>query len=810
MKRFPRWSPAARWPGVALLGLLLVLAFWNVVFAGRSLVYSDNLNPLDSRLLEANYGPGFAPVEDWARHNLSLYPNWRDYGANVWQWEPAAPFLRTGLARGELPFWDPFVAAGAPAMANLTQAFWFPPHLLVVLLGDTSLLLNLYQLLLALAAGGFTYLFLLEHGLGRVPALVGGAAFMLSGAVVQTMGSFMGQPLACLPLVLLLTRRFLDRPSVGRGSALVAATAATALASFPPLLVEGFGLAAAYAVTMTLAAPPAGRSRALRGRTLAAYAGCCLLAAGLVAFYYLPAAALLRGLPQVEATYHQVGRSSWVWESLYQLASPMLMGGEVIFRAPLMPGMEPYYLPYLGFAALMLLSLADRRGEGSGGPLFAFTATAAALLVLKILGVAPVQWLGRLPVLSRIHIPNYFGMGLCLLLAVLAAIGTENLAAGRVSRRRLATVGGLAVVALCSLLEIAARRGALRLPEVNRWLFEWAVGVAFVAGILSLATLAAFGRARGRRARWIAAGALLLVAGEGARHAYYPRQVRGADVFHRPPPYVRALIDRGRLDRSFVVGALNANLNSAFEVPTLDSLMTGNPPRVFELYRRYANPGANIFLRGATRLPPEPVLDAAAIGTVTVRRVLEERIAEADARGYPTVFDDGYVRIYARRTEPRCTFSSDLTLVAPAEALERVADPRRPREVLLEAAALPVPSSPNRDDDPAVRVVGWHRNSLTLAVEAPRDGVVYCADSFFTGWSATVDGRPSEILPADFAFRAVPVRRGRRRVHLAYWPPGLTPGLWITGCAALLGAGVLVGRRRREPPREASLRPPPT
>ena len=43
---------------------------------------------------------------------------------------------------------------------------------------------------------------------------------------------------------------------------------------------------------------------------------------------------------------------------------------------------------------------------------------------------------------------------------------------------------------------------------------------------------------------------------------------------------------------------------------------------------------------------------------------------------------------------------------------------------------------------------------------APRDGLAVILDPFYPGWTATVDGKPTPILRADFAFQAVPVTAG--------------------------------------------------
>ena len=224
-----------------LLASLLVVAYWGVVFHRGSLVYSDNYNPLDPRPSAASYGPGFVHDYSFLRRGLLLHPNFHDPGGAWWQWEPGAVFLRRGLLGGEPPWWDPYVGAGAPAMANVIPTFFFPPYLAVVLLGDTPLLRTLYSLALLLAAGLFSFAFLRKHGLGFAASLLGGAAYVFSGAMTQNVGSFIGQTAACLPAALWLCKRFLDRPSWRRTAALAAGFAVISLSSFPPVLVEIFG-----------------------------------------------------------------------------------------------------------------------------------------------------------------------------------------------------------------------------------------------------------------------------------------------------------------------------------------------------------------------------------------------------------------------------------------------------------------------------------------------------------------------------------------------------------------------------------------
>ena len=79
---------------LALLLALLCAGYANVVFAGRSLVYTDNFNPLDPRPLPQNYGPGMVPASAWADRNLLPWANFHDPDATCWhlKWSRPLPW----------------------------------------------------------------------------------------------------------------------------------------------------------------------------------------------------------------------------------------------------------------------------------------------------------------------------------------------------------------------------------------------------------------------------------------------------------------------------------------------------------------------------------------------------------------------------------------------------------------------------------------------------------------------------------------------------------------------------------------------
>jgi uncharacterized membrane protein YfhO len=74
---------------------------------------------------------------------------------------------------------------------------------------------------------------------------------------------------------------------------------------------------------------------------------------------------------------------------------------------------------------------------------------------------------------------------------------------------------------------------------------------------------------------------------------------------------------------------------------------------------------------------------------------------------------------------------------------------------------------------------------VELRCHAPGRGYVFLADTFASGWSATVDGTVGEIVPAFVAFRAVPVEAGEHTVVFAFTPPGWPWAPLVSGLAAL-------------------------
>jgi uncharacterized membrane protein YfhO len=83
-----------------------------------------------------------------------------------------------------------------------------------------------------------------------------------------------------------------------------------------------------------------------------------------------------------------------------------------------------------------------------------------------------------------------------------------------------------------------------------------------------------------------------------------------------------------------------------------------------------------------------------------------------------------------------------------------------------------------------------------LETEASSPSLLVLAEAWYPGWSATVDGAPAAVVPANAWMRGVPLPAGRHRVELRFRSPWQLPGALLALLTAA-GLAILVRRERR-------------
>ncbi len=171
LKRLMNLSKREGLLAAVVLALVLVLAFWDVVFVGHTLLTS---NITQGTVPAGAYG--------YTGHRAQFYPV-LDFAASAWQYEPYVKALREYLGAGWLPLWNPYIGCGTPFLANMASAALSPVRLLLAAV-QMPAVWDFYLLLRLFLAAFFTFLLARALGIGLAGSLIAGITFSLCGHLV--------------------------------------------------------------------------------------------------------------------------------------------------------------------------------------------------------------------------------------------------------------------------------------------------------------------------------------------------------------------------------------------------------------------------------------------------------------------------------------------------------------------------------------------------------------------------------------------------------------------------------------------------
>jgi hypothetical protein len=120
--------------------------------------------------------------------------------------------------------------------------------------------------------------------------------------------------------------------------------------------------------------------------------------------------------------------------------------------------------------------------------------------------------------------------------------------------------------------------------------------------------------------------------------------------------------------------------------------------------------------------------------------------------------------------------------------------------VVLEDDPGIQPLKGSADTGNSCRIVSYSNNSISLEVTTQNDGLLVLSEIFYPEWKATVDKMDAPLLRADYALRAIPVKKGKHAVRCYYDARALRKGLFISLAALALTIGLgalgLAGKKK--------------
>ena len=720
------------------------------------------------------------------------------------QFLPQAQFLAQSLARGEAPWWNPYVFLGQPQIADPQSLIFSPPFLLLALVnGNPGPWAFDLTVLAAMALGGVgMLLWVRDQGWHFAGALVAALAFSFGAAMAWRM-QHTGQvlSLAWTPWAMLLADRAILRRSLlaGLGAGLVGAAILLGRDQVALLVLYVLAGRALWLLAERWA------DGAPLGRPLAALALGALAALAIVAIPVAMTLALAAESNRPIIDLEGAGRGSLHPAQLITFVVPQLFGPA--------GHMADYWGPpsfawrdtglftaqnvgqlYVGALPLLLVV-----GAAFAGRLWdrevRFFVVALVLVLLYALGwyTPAFQVLYKLlPGVDLYRRPADAVFVIGALVAVIAAYATHLTLREPWKRPPLILLAGVAGVLAAAL--VAAILLAVRVDRTDRLLWP-----LLIAGVAFAATVWAIVRARDRVALSPTAAALSLAGvltadlainngpstSSALPAAYY--DVLAPATANDTIRLLQEAVVTGDTHRDRVeLAGLGFHWPNVAMTHRLEATLGYNPVRL-ALTTRAIGAGDNVGAPGERRFPPlfpsyrSRLADLAGLRFIVTGVPVEAMDPRLPAGGLKLIAEtaDGYV--YENdKALPRVLFATEAMAADFARLTETGewpdADPAR--TVLLEstgpapspAAPAPVPGPARTRGPGTAKIVGYANNEVMIEVESPDGGFVVLNDVWHPWWQATIDGAPAPVLRANVMFRAVEVPAGKRRLVLTFRP----------------------------------------
>jgi len=711
---------------------------------------------------------------------------------------PQHQFQHQQFLAGHFPLWNPYLACGLPNLASSQGALLFPINLLLLPLspfyaGGLAAFIKLFL------AGWFTMLYLRQLGASNSGAFLSGLVFSLSGFMIVWLGHPHVNSAIWLPLLLYLVERFFSCLRQRVSSTRVCAGFALAfgcmlLGGHPPTMIYVALFVGIYLVFRWLGHLPAKPWRPAAGLLGAMLVGVLLAAPAILPFLEYDACS---SEAAASAGLHRTGLAlslnSLIFYLLPQASGSPVAGWENTFLRLGVGRLMDNYNERTGYVGVLPWLFALYAVGGRRNRFVWFYALMVPVLFLFIFGAPPLMALLNLvPVLRSIN-PTRLILLVGFAVAVLAGLGWDRFQKEAPGQRKWGLLAGFWVVVGAVLLGYAlmvAPRWHLLAADCRFFLRSQLfllLGSGIVSGALFLPALAQRrGLLTGLALGWVVADLLAFA------WNYNPQITR--DRYYPATPAITWLQQHAGSHR-----ILGDQMLLAPDVPQVFGLRDARGDD-FMSVRRYeelinGQTGDFFFYRSASRPP-------ACLPLLGVQYWLSFRKPNPDPSRYELVYSNEVAIYQYRPVCDRALVVYDYQVSPDSAILPQVRseafDPRR--MVLLETppdakmAALLRPTGPT---NATVRILADEADSVAVAAQLSQPGFLLLLDTWFPGWTATVNGQAAKLYRADYNFRAVQLPAGSSTVRFAFRPASFRVGLLLAGVGWLiLGIACWASRRK--------------
>jgi len=676
---------------------------------------------------------------------------------------PSYLYASRWLRRGEVPLWNPHVMCGTPFTASGTAGMFYPLTAPFLLAGYPEAAFGWGALIHVFLAGLFCFCLVRVLGAGTRAAMISGLVFAFNGWLAARMidpgilhaGIWM--PLVfCLYELSLRRRRILPAGLAGIAGAMPVLAGNLEIAVMTNVMMMGFMCYRAVG------------SRRNRLRPVAYWAFAILPGAGLAAVQYVPMVFSMTHCALSESgSWLELIRSSFGIGDMSRVFLPDLFGtaDQDYFKHSIYCGVLPVFLG--------IYSLVGTRGRYrwffTGAGLIAFIIALGSPLSVVLLLVPSLKQMAP-------HETLYI---VTFVLSVMAGLGWGAIEKMKSpDRKRLLVVLAVFVPAAIIFSAEALLTGSS--PAVD---FSYGQALRFLLpvtiGFITLMTE----RIR-NPLRWLIIVVIIimdLVLWSSAMNPSYPRE-----LLYPQTGVTKYFNEERRISRINGVGEVmppnSATVFGLYDVGGYERLVAA----------RFSMLAFALSGRQGYEYSENVGFDSVQSGFLdfmnTRYYLSDEWLATGDDIRLRPLMSDG-ARLTSSKTALPRFYVLDRWKVLDSgdEVLRELAAPGfdPAEDVFLEAGpGMPESREPEPGLSPlvplAIRDIVYMPNSIFFVTDTNRSGLLVTSEAAAPGWRAEIDGRETEVLTVNYAFRAVMLPSGHHEVLFEYRPASQYIGGVIT------------------------------
>lgn len=92
------------------------------------------------------------------------------------------------------------------------------------------------------------------------------------------------------------------------------------------------------------------------------------------------------------------------------------------------------------------------------------------------------------------------------------------------------------------------------------------------------------------------------------------------------------------------------------------------------------------------------------------------------------------------------------------------------------------------------KIISYSPNKIVIDSTSNKNAILVISDNFYPGWKTKVNGKDSEILRANYTFRAVPIPKGENNIEIYFDPDSFKLGITISALSFLSAILIMIGR----------------